>query len=127
MKLFETAKDGGPDSHVTGLFIVEIKPLFSIVLLHFRNGTREAFHNHAFNAVTWIVKGEFQENLLEGKVKTFKPSIKPKLTPRSCFHKVVSVGDTWALSFRGPWNDTWKEYLPGKKEFVTLTHGRRTL
>lgn len=31
----------------------------------------------------------------------------------------------WVLTFRGPWVDTWKEYLPKLKEFVTLTHGRK--
>ena len=125
MKLFSLAKDGGPDSHVTGFFLVEIKSLFSIVLLHFANGTREAYHSHAFNAVTWVLKGEFQERMLDGKVNIFKPSLKPKITLRSTFHKVFSVGSTWALSFRGPWTNTWKEFLPSTRKFVTLTHGRK--
>lgn len=133
MRFLEKAKDGGPESHVTGYFLVEIKPLFSIVLLHFANGTREAFHTHAFNALTWIVKGRFEENRMTGikdgkevvDVRVFPPSLRPKRTLRNCLHKVFSIGDTWALSFRGPWANTWTEYLPAEKKFVILTHGRK--
>lgn len=125
MKLFQVAKDGGEKSHVTGLFLVEIKSLFSIVLLRFEDGTREAYHSHAFNALTWIVRGEFQEHMLDGRVRVFSPSLNPKWTPRSTFHKVFSVGTTYAISFRGPWSKTWREFLPATKEFVTLTHGRK--
>lgn len=127
MKFFSLSKDGGAESHVTGFFFVEIKKLFSIVLLHFANGTRDAYHSHAFNAVTWVIKGEFQEHMLDGKVNIFKPSFRPKITPRSTFHKVKSVGSTWAISFRGPWVNTWREYLPSSKSFVTLTHGRKVV
>lgn len=127
MKLFSTAKDGGNESHVTGFFIIESKPLFSIVLLHFRNGTREAFHSHAFNAATWVLKGKFLEKKLDGTETLFEPSVKPKLTSRDCFHKVFSYGDTWALSFRGPWSKTWREYLPQEERFVTLTNGRKVV
>jgi hypothetical protein len=127
MKLFSRAKDGGQESHVTGYFLIEIKPLFSVVLLHFVNGTRDAFHSHAFHAITWILSGEFREHMLDGRTKLYKPSLRPKITARSVFHKVFSYGDTWALSFRGPWKNTWQEFLPKANKFVTLTHGRKQL
>lgn len=57
MRLMSYASDGGINSGVKGLFLIEIKPVFSIVLLRFRKGTREAYHSHAFNAVTWFLKG----------------------------------------------------------------------
>jgi hypothetical protein len=52
-KFFYTKPDGGKDSGVTGYFLIEWKPIFSIGILHFKEGTREAYHNHAFNALTW--------------------------------------------------------------------------
>lgn len=52
MKILSKSYDGGPDSGVDGYWLIEIKSWFSIVLLHFNPGTREAFHNHAFNALT---------------------------------------------------------------------------
>lgn len=129
MKFLQKAPDGGVDSGVEGFFLFEIKPMFSVVLLHFKQGTREAFHSHAFNAVTWFVKGNVEERRIDPQnpekltVKRFGPSIKPKFTPRDNHHKVVSVGDTWGISLRGPWSDTWREYRLGK--FITLTHGRK--
>jgi len=121
---FDKRKDGGPESHVTAYFLVAIKPLFTIGLLHFADGTRDVYHSHAFNAVTLVLKGRFRENYLDGKVVEFK-SGDIKYTPRTRFHKVFSIGDTWALTFRGPWVDTWKEYRPKEHRFVTLTHGRQ--
>lgn len=124
MKLFKILKDGGPESHCTGFFLIEIKKAFSIVLLHFSDGSRDAFHSHAFNAVSWLPRGKLVETLMDGTVVEYTPSLKPISTPRSRFHKVVSIGDSWALSFRGPWVDRWKEYIPKDEAFLTLTHGR---
>lgn len=125
MKIFKLMKDGGSQSHVHGFFFVEIKSLFSIVLLRFADGSREAYHNHAFNSVSWLLKGKLTENHLNGKVTEYDPRLKPIKTGRSIFHKVVSSGNTWVLSFRGPWVDTWQEYLPEDKKFITLIHGRK--
>jgi len=47
MRLFQKAKDGGPESPVDGYFLIEIKSLFSIALLKFNNGGRENYHTHA--------------------------------------------------------------------------------
>lgn len=131
MKFLQSASDGGKTSGVTGFFLVEIKPLFSIVVLRFKPGTREAFHSHAFNAVTWFLRGNVEEHRIDPTnpvavtVREFGPSLRPKYTQRDNHHKVVSVGETFALSFRGPWADTWREFLPKDNRFVTLTHGRK--
>lgn len=125
MKLFSWGNDGGKDSRVRGFWIIEIKSLFSIVVLKFREGSREAFHSHAFNAFTWFLKGKVVEHHVDGRSITWGPSLSPKYTPRSCFHKVFALVDTYALSIRGPWKNTWQEYRPKTKEFITLTHGRK--
>jgi hypothetical protein len=123
-KFFKRMKDGGPDSRVVGYWLFEIKSLFSIVLLNFWDGSREAYHSHAFNALSWVLKGKLHEQTLEGPVNIYKPSLRPIVTAREVFHKVTSVGSTWVLSFRGPWANTWKEFLPEQHQFITLTHGR---
>lgn len=120
---FDKRKDGGEQSHVTAYFLAAIKPLFTIGLLHFADGTREAYHSHAFNAVTVVLRGRFVEEYRSGKAVNFKAG-DIKYTPRSRFHRVRSFGDTWALTFRGPWADTWKEFRPDESRVVTLTHGR---
>lgn len=126
MKLFFKAKDGGSESKVTGYWLIESKRFFSIALLRFDKGSREAFHTHAFNAVSWVLKGELAEHI-KNKLSWihYKPSIKPIYTPRERFHKVAGQADvTWALTFRGPWSKTWKEFLPAEDKEITLTNGR---
>jgi quercetin dioxygenase-like cupin family protein len=122
MRFLEKSHDGGKDSGVTGFFLVEIKSLFSIVLLKFNKGTREAYHNHAFNAVTFWLTGRVKEHMIDGRINEWFPG-QFKYTPRENFHKVEALSDTWALTFRGPWNKTWKENRSGKE--VTLTNGRK--
>jgi hypothetical protein len=123
MKFFKKSHDGGKDSGVTGYWVIEWKKGFSIVFLRFSEGSREAFHEHAFNAWTWWLKGEVVEQFLDGRRITWKPSWKPKYTPKKCFHKIISKGTSFAISFRGPWEGTWKEHKNG--DTYTLTHGRR--
>lgn len=125
MKVLSYGKDGGQDSNVWGFWFIEIKSLFSIVVLCFEEGSREVYHSHAFNALTWFVRGEVDEHHTDGRVLNWTPSFMPKYTPRSCFHKVFSKKRTWALSIRGPWVEKWQEYNPKTDKTITLTHGRR--
>lgn len=125
MKFFSKGSDGGPESGVTGYWLVEIKPLFSVVLLRFEKGTREAYHSHAFNAWTLWLRGRVLEHDVNlGPPKEFKAG-RFKYTPRSKFHKVEALETTWALSVRGPWAKHWQESRGG--EVVTLTHGRKVI
>lgn len=121
---FMFAKDGGKESTVWGFWFVEIKRLFSIAILKFVGKSREAIHSHAFNSYNWVLKGELHEHVLgEPGPRILKPSLKPYYIARDRFHKVDSVGNTYVLSLRGPWADTWFEVLP-ERGLVKLTHGR---
>lgn len=125
MRFLCKRKDGGVDSKVTGYWLLEVKTLFSIVLLRFNEGSREVFHSHAFNALTWFLTGEVEETHLSGEILTWKPSWLPKFTSRNCFHKVYGKRTTWALSLRGPWKNTWKEFSNTTSQYTVLTHGRK--
>lgn len=124
-RLFYTKPDGGKDSGVTAYFLIEWKILFSIGILYFKKGTREAYHNHAFNALTWWLKGDVTEIKINGEEGDYRPSFTPKYTSRTNFHKVRANKDTWALTFRTNWRNTWQEFK--NDEYVILTHGRKTL
>lgn len=119
---FKLTKDGGPKSRVWGYFLVELKGLFSVVLLHFKDGGRETYHDHAFNSKSWLLWGELREEMLDGEVIIYKPSLKPINTYRHTFHRVYSKKNSWVLSFRGPWSSHWHEFEDEK--MTTLTHGR---
>jgi hypothetical protein len=124
MKLFKKMKDGGPESTVTGYWLIESKKFFSIVLLKFEGKSREAYHNHAFNARSWVLP--FGMGLMEclpsGEAKFLKPD-SYVYTPRERMHKVDSNGTNWILSFRGPWSKTWNEVVDN--QVITLTSGRK--
>jgi hypothetical protein len=122
MKLLQKGKDGGPESLVTGYWLIEIKSLFSIVLLRFEHGSREAFHSHVFNCFSWVLSGGLREEHLGSNIEYHFPSLKPFCTYRDTFHKVSSAGRSWVLSFRGPWAATWEESIDGRRRI--LGHGR---
>ena len=126
---FFKSKDGGAESTVTGYWLVEIKSLFSIVLLRFDGLSREAYHTHAFNSISWVLKGGLVEYMKDGHLNIYDPSLIPVITKRHTFHKVDSnYPRTWVLSFRGPWNKTWKEQRPlENNRLVTLTNGRQEI
>ena len=133
MKLFFKSKDGGPDSSVTGYWLIESKRFFSIVLLKFDGRSREAYHTHAFNAWSWVLTGDslFEQTLEDQRhrymevSRRYTPSLKPIYTPRKRLHKVSSMGTTWVLSFRGPWSKTWKEINQHGEQ--TFSHGRKVV
>jgi len=102
MKLFSYEKDGGKESKVWGFFFIEWKRFFSVALLHFKDGSRDAYHSHAFNSKSWVLKGQLNEQMIDGSVNVYKPGLKPVVTLREHFHQVKSVGNTFVLTFRGP-------------------------
>lgn len=127
MKLFQKGKDGGPDSPVDGLYLIEIKPLFSIVLLKFNKGRRENFHTHAFNALTWFIGGSLEEEKINGEKYEYKRSFLPKITTRENNHRVKANKDSYCLTFRGPWVDFWTEDNKEENEKIFFTNGRKIL
>ncbi len=128
MRFFSKAKDGGPKSTVTGYWLLEIKSLFSIVLLKFEDGSRDDYHDHAFNSINWVLSGRVDEEFTDPSLNlTYRPSLRPVKTQRTRMHRVRSRGTTWVFSIRGPWAKTWREYNPKTKEYVTLTNGRKVV
>lgn len=125
IKICSFGKDGGDESTVFGFWIVELKKLFTIVFLKFEGMSREAFHNHAFNSISWVISGMLIEEMLDGSIRIHTPSLIPIITTRKDFHKVSSVGNTYVLSFRGKWDDVWHEKI--NNDYIRLTHGRKIL
>jgi hypothetical protein len=74
-----------------------------------------------------VLTGALLEDHKHFQAEVHLPSIKPVITKRDTFHTVTSVGTTWVLTFRGPWIDRWKEYLPSSGTSLVLTHGRKVV
>jgi len=129
VKLLALSKDGGPLSKVHGFFLVEIKRLFSVAFLLFKDGSREAYHSHAFHCLSWVLWGELEEHReINGQevVTTFRRALCPIVTTRTNFHKVYSKGNTLVFTLRGPWVKYWLERREDGST-VTLTHGREVV
>lgn len=124
--IFHKGKDGGPESKVDGFWLFRCKWLFTIALLRFGQGSRDAFHSHAFNSISWLLSGWLLE-MFHGTwrpTRTHRPSMKPIITKRTDVHMVFGGDESnWVLTFRGPWHDTWQEVVDG--ELITLTHNRK--
>lgn len=126
VKILAKNKDGGPESNAVAYWLIEWKRFFSIGLLSFTGQSRDVFHSHAFDSVSWLIKGELEELFKDDykSPKYYKPSIKPIIVLKEDFHKVSSwFGTSWAITFRGPWNPRWFENS-AKEGTYTLTNGR---
>lgn len=126
MKLLSKSKDGGEESTVYAYWLIEIKCLFSIVLLKFEGESREAYHSHAFNSISWLLRGKLTEYFTNDTYIEYYPSIFPIITKRETFHKVSSSNNSYVLSLRGKWKNSWKESTI-KDGTYNLTHGRKRL
>lgn len=146
------SKDGGPESRVR-MWGLECKALGSILVLRFEQGTREAFHTHAFNAWSWVLSGALVEQTLPNKAAEvwnhgarkgwtkeeadlllqtatmwagFGPSFRPIYTDRRRFHKVAGGSrGAWVISIRSSWWTGWRELNPTTGEQTKLATGRQ--
>lgn len=120
MRIFEKRKDGGEDSPVDAYFLIEWKSFISIALLKFNKGGRENYHTHAFNALTWFIKGDIVEEDVDGTKYKYRKSIIPKITLKSKNHRVFAKTDSWCFTIRGAWVNKWTEY--NKKADITMIY-----
>jgi len=126
MRFFEKCNGGGDAAPTDIYFLFEIKWLCSIAILKFKKGKSAPCHSHAFNALTWFIKGDLHEAFRDKKKAPYqyKRSVIPKITPRSNCHKITAKSDSWCFTIRGPWLDTWTEY-DEETGTTTFTHGRK--
>jgi hypothetical protein len=117
-------KDGGSESPVDAYFLIEIKDWFSIAILKFNKGGREAYHTHAFDAYTWFLKGNLVEEDVNGESYVYERSLVPKKTLKSKNHRVKALSDSWCFTIRGKWDKTWTEYNETLDETTVFSDGR---
>lgn len=98
---------------VSELTILEWKKLFSIKLFHFHktDGDQDRFHTHAFNAVSFLLHGDYVEEVIDGNaIKPLQRSRKWALfIPRDTYHRITKSEGCRTLLITGPWGAEFKE------------------
>lgn len=93
--------------------LLEWKPLFSIKLFYFHpsTGVQDRFHTHAFNAVSFLLKGSYIEEVIkDGYVVRMNRNRRRMLCiPAGQYHRITRSLGRRTLLITGPWGDTFKE------------------
>ena len=118
------------DQNVSEITVLEWKKLFSIKLFHFHKteGSQDRFHTHAFNALSFLLKGNYTEEVLDGKKVLRLPRNRSKIIfiPKGQFHRITKSEGCRTLLITGPWDAEWSElrHIVDSKyqEVVQTTH-----
>ena len=101
------------EQSVTELTILEYKKWFSIKLFNFHKseGVQDRFHTHAFNAYSFLLKGDYTEEVLEDNkiVKCLRRRSKVLFIPKDSYHRITRSKGCVTLLITGPWGETFKE------------------
>ena len=101
------------EQSVTELTILEYKKWFSIKLFNFHKseGVQDRFHTHAFNAYSFLLKGDYTEEVLEGDkiVKCARSRSKALFIPKNSYHRITRSKGCVTILITGPWGETFKE------------------
>lgn len=111
--------------------LLEWKPLFSIKLFNFHrtDGSQDRFHTHAFNAISFLLKGNYIEEVIEdGRVVRLNRNRSRVLfIPADQYHRITRSAGCRTLLITGPWGAEFKELrsVDGYQfQEVTLGEGR---
>lgn len=99
--------------NVTEITVLEWKKYFSIKLFHFHKttGNQDRFHTHSFNAVSFLLKGNYiEEVVVEGVVVPLQRNRSRLIyIPKGEFHRITKSDGCRTLLITGPWEPEWTE------------------
>jgi hypothetical protein len=92
--------------------LFECKFLGGIILNIFNTTDQDRFHSHAFTAFSLMVKGWYNEEVIENNKIVTKKIVKSRIIPKHYIHKIKeSAPNTVSITFEGPWSGGWNEYF----------------
>lgn len=113
LTFFKKKQINNGQQNVTELTILEWKKLFSIKLFHFHKSTgcQDRFHTHSFNSISFLIKGNYVEEILRGD--TVVPYNRNRsrfiYIPSNEYHRITRSDGCRTLLITGPWEPEWKE------------------
>ncbi len=108
--------------------IIEIKYLGGIIVNIFNTSNQDRFHSHAFNALSWMIRGHYYEDVIvDGNLLKLKKIERSRFIPRNYIHKITkSSPNAMSITFEGPWESTWNEYFDNGR-IKTYSWGRKVI
>lgn len=106
--------------------LFELKWLGSVIVNVFNTIAQDRFHTHAFAAVSVMLRGEYDEEIVtDGVVSRRTRRSDVIFLPRTLNHRLMkSSPNAASITLCGPWAPTWTEtFLSGKTR--RLTWGRK--
>lgn len=97
--------------------IFEWKPIGGIIINVFNTTDQNRFHTHAFPAVSLMLRGTYEEDVMDLEtpghpVHTKHTSLGFRFIPRQYCHKIrKSSKNAVSITFEGPWKAIWAEYF----------------
>lgn len=116
------------EQNVSEITILEWKKLFSIKLFHFHktSGKQDRFHTHSFNAVSFLLSGNYIEEVIQdGKVVALDRNRSRIIyIPKNEYHRITKSGGCRTILITGPWGKYWKELRElGNSRYQEVTQG----
>tara|TARA_R110000850_G_scaffold100075_1_gene207169 strand:- start:163 stop:627 length:465 start_codon:yes stop_codon:yes gene_type:complete len=131
IKLLTSKQVALGQGNVTQYTLFECKELFSIIFYRWNTIDQVRFHTHAFNAYAFLLKGYYHEKIIsKGKTtdNIVNQILKPRFLAREYCHSIgYAKPNTMTLVITGSWQDTWQEYFPDTKKWVTYSWGRNKI
>lgn len=120
------------DQSVSELTILEWKKLFSIKLFNFHptDGKQDRFHTHAFNAFSFLLHGDYTEEVVEDGIIKELPRSRNRLLyiPKNQYHRITKSNGCRTLLITGPWGQAFKELVNIDNRWIETVNGdKRTL
>lgn len=103
------------EQKVTQFKIFENKKWFSVILFYFHkcpNKVQDRFHTHAFNSISILLWGDYEEEFLNSPSKMRSRS-RFLYIPRNSFHRITRSNGCCTLLISGKWCETWVEFKDG--------------
>lgn len=131
MILFRKKRIELGEGHIIQYTLFESKHLGGIWLYNWKTVLQNRFHTHAFSSYAFLLRGEYEEEVIEDgviKKKTVNQWMKPRYLPKNYCHRILEAKpNTWTIVFFGKWINYWWEYFDDTKTWVKYGWGRKKL
>src|SRR5688572_10470314 len=111
MQFFKKTRVALGEGHLDRYTVFEFKGFLSFYVHVFNTVAQDRFHSHAFDALSVVLKGGYDEEWKDGGVVR-RRRIRPGLRriPHGHTHRLLrSKPNTVSVLLAGPWRKTWFE------------------